>query len=121
MTDRFEDDIEEVDAFEEDYEPTVSLDMDDGSQVDCEILAVFPSGERDYIALLPVTGEDAGKNTVYIFRFYEDADGNPRMENIEDDAEYDQAAAAFDAFMESDDEPEDYDDTLEEDFDKDAN
>ena len=38
----------------DDEDIVVTLDLDDGSQVECEILTIFTIGERDYIALLPL-------------------------------------------------------------------
>ena len=35
----------------------VTLDMDDGSQVECEILTIFEVKGQDYIALLPLDEE----------------------------------------------------------------
>lgn len=45
----------------EDEDILVTLDLDDGSQVECEILTIFTVNEQDYIALLPVT--EAGERT----------------------------------------------------------
>lgn len=41
----------------DDTDILVTLDLDDGSQVECEILTTFTADERDYIALLPL-GDD---------------------------------------------------------------
>lgn len=38
---------------------------------------------------------------VYIYRFSETEDGEPNLENIEDDDEYDAAADKFDEWMDS--------------------
>ena len=45
----------------EDEDILVTLDLDDGSQVECEILTIFTVNEQDYIALLPLT--EAGEPT----------------------------------------------------------
>ena len=36
----------------EDEDILVTLDLDDGSQVECEILTIFTVNEQDYICLL---------------------------------------------------------------------
>lgn len=79
----------------------VTLDMDDGTQVECEILTIFDIGEQDYIALLPLdeNGEENEEGTVYIYRYFEDADGNPSLENISDDAEYEAVEERFDELL----------------------
>ncbi|MBR3276974.1 MAG: DUF1292 domain-containing protein [Eubacterium sp.] len=92
---------------EEEYTaPTVILTMDDDSEVVCEILDIFKINEDDeqeYIALLPES-DDPDNTDVYIYRFFEDEEGEPHIDNIETDEEYDKAAAAFDALMDLDDE-----------------
>ena len=44
---------------EEEEEMTVTLTLDDGSELECVVLTIFPAGDRDYIALLPMEGEEA--------------------------------------------------------------
>ena len=39
----------------DDEDIVVTLDLDDGSQVECEILTIFTVGERDYIAPVSYT------------------------------------------------------------------
>ena len=39
---------------EEEEEMTVTLTLDDGSELECVVLTIFPAGDRDYIALLPM-------------------------------------------------------------------
>ena len=38
---------------------TVTLSLDDGTECECAIIRIFPAGENDYIALLPLEGEAA--------------------------------------------------------------
>ena len=78
---------------------TVTLTLDDGSEVECVILTIFEAGGRDYIALLPTDGEDADEGEVYLYRYVEDTDGNPSLDNIEDDDEYEIVADAFDELL----------------------
>ena len=85
---------EEMDLEQE--EMTVTLTLDDGSEVECVVLTIFEAGDRDYIALLPTEGAEADEGEVYLYRYEEDADGNPSLDNIEDDDEYEVVADAFD-------------------------
>ena len=48
---------EEMDLEQE--EMTVTLTLDDGSEVECVVLTIFEAGDRDYIALLPTEGAEA--------------------------------------------------------------
>lgn len=85
----------------EDEDICVTLDMDDGTQVECEILTIFEVDEQDYIALLPLdeNGEENEEGTVYIYRYFEDAEGNPSLENIENDEEYEAVEERFDELL----------------------
>lgn len=95
----------------EQEEVTVTLTLDDGSQLECVVLTIFDAGEREYIALLPMDGEEAEEGEVYLYRYSEDADGNPSLENIEDDEEYDIVAEAFDELLDE----QEYDELVGED------
>lgn len=62
----------------DDEDMFVTLDLDDGSSMECQILTIFEADGRDYIALLPVD-EDEQPNEdgeVFIYRYSEDAEGN---------------------------------------------
>ena len=75
----------------------VTLDLDDGS-VECKILTIFEADKQDYIALLPLDekGNEPEVGDVYLYRYFEDEEGMPRIENIESDDEYEAAADRFD-------------------------
>ena len=88
---------EEMDLEQE--EMTVTLTLDDGSEVECVVLTIFEAGDRDYIALLPTVGAEAEEGEVYLYRYEEDEDGNPSLDNIEDDDEYEVVADAFDELL----------------------
>ena len=88
---------EEMDLEQE--EMTVTLTLDDGSEVECVVLTIFEAGDRDYIALLPTEGAEADEGEVYLYRYEEDTDGNPSLDNIEDDDEYEVVADAFDELL----------------------
>lgn len=83
-------------------QPTVTLTLDDDSEVTCAILTIFPAGEGEYIALLPL--DENGENTdgeVYLYRYLENENGQPSLENIETEEEYEIAADAFDEMMDA--------------------
>ncbi|MEH2928401.1 DUF1292 domain-containing protein [Candidatus Ventrimonas sp. KK005] len=88
-----------MDTEMEQEEVTVTLTLDDGSQLECVVLTIFDAGKREYIALLPMDGQEAEEGEVYLYRYSEDADGNPSLENIEDDEEYEIVAEAFDELL----------------------
>lgn len=77
---------------------TVTLTLDDDSEVECAILAVFTVGEQQYIALLPQEDQDS---QVFLYRFNEVEGLEPELINIDDDDEFDAAADAFDEIMDN--------------------
>ena len=87
--------------FEEDDEMYVTLELDDGTSVECIVVTIFEAAGRDYIALLPEEGEEAEEGEVFLYRYAEDAEGNPDLTNIEDDDEYEAVADAFDEWLDS--------------------
>ncbi len=96
---------------EPEEEMTVTLDLDDGVQQECVVLTIFEAGGRDYIALLPMEGAETEDGTVYLYRYVEDADGNPSLDNIQDDAEYEIVEEAFDELLDD----QEYDELVDED------
>jgi len=78
---------------------TVTLTLDDDSVVECEVITIYEANGKDYIALLPLNEKgESESGDVYLYRYTEEA-GEPALENIEDDDEYEIAADAFDEWM----------------------
>lgn len=92
-------------------EMTVTLTLDDGSEIECVVLTIFEAGDRDYIALLPLDGKETEDGEVYLYRYVEDENGNPDLENIQDDEEYEIVSDAFDEFLDN----QEYDELVGED------
>ena len=91
----------------------VTLTLDDGSEIECEILTIFDLGEQNYIVLEPAaTANDpnAEEAEIYVYRYFEDEDGNYSLENITDDEEYEAVSDRLDELMD-----ESYYDSLDED------
>ena len=77
---------------------------DNDEVLDCAVLTIFSAGDRQYIALLPLEdAEDTEEGDVFIYRFEEDENGEPTLDNIEDDDEYELAADAFDEWLDEQD------------------
>ena len=79
----------------------MTLTLDNDEVLECAILTIYEAGGNQYIALLPL--DENGENQdgeVYIYRYREE-NGNPSLENIEDDDEYEIAADAFDEYMDN--------------------
>lgn len=75
----------------------VTLNFDEGDQ-ECRILTIFDMGEQDYIVLLPLDekGNDNPEGIFYLYRYYEDEEGTPSLDNIPDDEEYEAALDRLD-------------------------
>ncbi len=81
---------------------TISLTLDDNTEVECAILTIFPVEEKEYIALLPL--DENGQNQdgeVYLYVFSRTEEGDPMLANIESDEEYAKAADAFNMILEN--------------------
>ena len=75
-----------------DEEMTVTLDLEDGSSVECAIVTILTVNNQDYIVLLPL--DENGENEdgeVWFYRYSEnenDPNEEPVLDYIDDDNEY---------------------------------
>lgn len=98
-------------VFDEEEIDQVTLTLDDGSELVCDIMAIYPCGDTQYIALLPDYPEDyeGDSGDIFLYRFVENGD-DIELIDIEDDDEFQKASDAFDEFMDSDLAEEELDD-----------
>ena len=85
---------------DENDEPKVSMTLDDGTELECDVIAIFPVGSQDYIALLPdkvIEGYEEGE--VFLYRFKELENDDIELTQIETDEEYEAVADAFDELL----------------------
>lgn len=84
---------------------SVELTLDNDEVVECAILAVLEANGNEYIALLPIdeNGEPEDDSDIFLYRFSEDEDGEPVLENIEDDEEFEIASTALDDWFDDQD------------------
>ena len=92
-----------------DDEMFVTLTLDDDTEVECIVITIFEAAGKDYIALLPIEDENEDEGEVYLYRYSEDAEGNPILENIESDDEYEVVADRFDEWLDE----QEYDEIIE--------
>ncbi len=86
---------------EDDEDMFVTVYLDNGDEMECQVLTIYEANKQDYVALLPVDEnenpiEDAD---VYIYRYHEDENGDPILENIETDEEWEIASDRFDEYL----------------------
>ncbi|MCQ2422896.1 MAG: DUF1292 domain-containing protein [Lachnospiraceae bacterium] len=80
---------------------TVTLYLDNDEEVVCDVIAIFPARDGEYIALEPQNAED---EMIYIYRFLETEDEeSPKLENIEDEDEFNEVSEAFYEYMDEND------------------
>ena len=91
---------------------TVTIELDDGNQIECVVLTIFEAGNegREYIAVMPEGDDD--ETEVFLYR-YTEVNGEPKIENIESDEEYEIVSDAFDEILDE----QEYNEMLAEDFD----
>lgn len=92
-----------------DDEMFVTLTLDDDTEVECIVITIFEAAGKDYIALLPIEDENEDEGEVYLYRYSEDAEGNPILDNIESDDEYEVVADRFDEWLDE----QEYDEIVE--------
>ena len=93
----------EVTEEEDDEEPEmITLEFEDDTKVDCEVMGIFDYEDKDYIALIP----DDGTDDVYIYGYQEYDDGSFELEDIEDDELFAKVAAEFESIMNDEDDEE---------------
>ncbi|MCI8275502.1 MAG: DUF1292 domain-containing protein [Lachnospiraceae bacterium] len=85
----------------EDGHMTVTLTLDDDSSLECIVLTTFEAAGRNYIALLPTNPPEGEEGEVYLYRFVTGPNGEPDLQNIEDDEEYEAVADAFDEILDA--------------------
>lgn len=81
-------------------ELTVTTMLEDGTELECDVIAKFPVSDKDYIALLPKTPvEGYAEDEVFLYRLTELGGDDIELTPIEDDDEYEAAADAFDEML----------------------
>lgn len=97
---------------EELEQDTVTLTLEDGSEVICDVLAIFPCADKEYIALLP---QDAGEEgEVFLYQFVQKGEDDIDLINIENDDEFEAVSDAFDELLDAEEFDEMFDDEEEE-------
>lgn len=90
---------------EAEEEMTVSLDLEDGSTVNCAVVTIFEVEGRDYIALLPLSEDGENEDgEVWLYRYNEnpeDPNEEPELDYIDDDDEYEKVSDAFDEYLDN--------------------
>lgn len=84
---------------------TCTLDLDDGSTMECAVIKIFrlfgKRNTKQYIALQPVEEYGDPEGSIFIYRYETGADGEPALGNIDNDEEFDNALQSFADIMDA--------------------
>lgn len=88
---------------DEDFE-IMTLEFEDGKEVECEVMGVFDVDGKEYIALFATDGSDE----VYLYGYKEldDDENDCELIDIENDDEYERVCAVFEELTEYDEDDE---------------
>ena len=76
----------------EEEEDIITLEFDDGTEVEAEIMGIFEVEGKEYIALIP----DDDTDDVYLYGYKEFGDDEFELIDIEDDEEFKKVVEEFD-------------------------
>ena len=82
---------------DKDYDESeyITLEFDDGQEIECEVMGIFEVEGKEYIALIP----DDDTDDVYLYGYKEISDEEFELIDIEDDDLFNKVAAEFDKIM----------------------
>ncbi len=86
---------------------TLTLTLEDGKELNCEVLATLEHNDKEYIAVLPENEDE-----FWIYEYSENEDGTLNINNIDDDDIFDEVGKAFEEMFDAE---EDVDLMLEDD------
>jgi len=75
----------------------MTITLEDGTEIECAVIAIFPVEEKEYIALLPIENQEDGE--VFLYGYKESEDGQVELLSIESDEEYEGVTKAFDEIL----------------------
>lgn len=80
---------------------TITLTLDDDTELECGVLATFPVDGKEYIAVVPVdeNGEFAEDAELYFYQFEDLGNDELNLIAIESDEEFEAVADAFDELL----------------------
>lgn len=79
----------------------ITLEFEDGPDVECEIVGVFEANGQEYIALVAVESMEDEESEVFMYRYNEVSEDEFEMDDITDDAEFEMAVQELTAIIEA--------------------
>ena len=88
--------------YNDDEPMVVTLEYDDGTEIETEVMGIFEVDGKEYIALIP----DDDSDDVYLYGYAETGDEEFELLDIEDEDEFEKVVKEFDALLDVNDEQE---------------
>ena len=88
--------------YNDDEPMVVTLEYDDGTEIETEVMGIFEVDGKEYIALIP----DDDSDDVYLYGYAETGDEEFELLDIEDEEEFEKVVKEFDALLDVNDEQE---------------
>ena len=85
----------------------ITITLDDGSELDCEVLIDFHVDGVEYISLITLPADKNEEEEILLFRYEIDDNGELELVNIESDEEFERVEAVFQTLFEEDDSDDD--------------
>lgn len=80
----------------------ITLSLDGNKELECQILTILEAQGQDYIVLYPLDESyQSSEGEVFIYRYFEDENGEVTLENIENDEEFEVVSDVFDEYLDS--------------------
>lgn len=80
-------------------EDTITLILEDNTEVECDILAIFPIKEQFYVALMPQTQLEGYEEDAYFFYRYSSDGDDVEISEIESDEEWEAVEDKFEELL----------------------
>ncbi len=85
--------------FENEENDTITITLEDDTELVCDVITIFPCQGKNYIALLPQNAGEEGE--VFLYEFINKGNDDIDLVNIEDDDEFDAVSDAFDEWLDT--------------------
>nr|WP_296153103.1 DUF1292 domain-containing protein [uncultured Peptoniphilus sp.] len=83
----------------------ITLTLEDNSELECAVIGIFPFEEKEYIALMPLDGDDIDEDaSVLLYEYNEIGDDDLELVFIEDEEYFNKVADEFESLYAEEDE-----------------
>lgn len=83
----------------------ITLTLEDNSELECAVIGIFPFEDKEYIALMPLDGDDIDEDaSVLLYEYNEIGDDDLELVFIEDEEYFNKVADEFESLYAEEDE-----------------